>query len=64
MLDSIPDLTRRFLIQWANVTDLTRLCGLIIARKSLLDCAGPTGPNMDVRDSYTLKHSQGHNSLY
>ena len=29
MLESIPDLTNRFLIQCANVGDLTVLCGLI-----------------------------------
>lgn len=63
MLESIPDLTRRFSIQCANVADLTGLCGLVIARKSLLGLAGCTGLKVDVRDSYTLTHSQGHNNL-
>lgn len=63
MLESIPDLTNRFLIQCANVGDLTVLCGLIVARKSLLGCAGSTGLKVAVRDPYTLWHSQGHNSL-
>ncbi len=65
MLESIPDLTKRFLIQCANinVADLTGLCGLIVARKSSLGCAGSTGLKVDVRDSYTLMHSQGHNNL-
>lgn len=47
MLESIPDLTRRFSIQCANVADLTGLCGLVIARKILLGLAGSTGLKVD-----------------
>ena len=61
-----------------SCADLSGLCGLIVARKSLLGCAGSTGLKVDVRDRqilshftslkvdvrdlYILRHSQGHNS--
>ena len=40
MVESMPELERRFLIHVAKVVDLTGLWGLIVARKSLLGYPG------------------------
>ena len=51
MVESIPELERRFLIHLAKVGNLTGLWGLIVARKSLVGCPGSKGLKAAVRAS-------------